>query len=473
MRLGIRSFPIAAARCQRILVSRCCQQFAFSSSACQNLTCDDEVTAANRNSINERVNGHVKPSIVAINPALIDTFDRKHFYLRISLTERCNLRCTYCMPASGVDLSEAHGLLSVEEHKRSISLFTQLGVTKIRFTGGEPTLNKQLPELIRHASQCLRLEGSTTRGTIGMTTNGLVLQHQLQSLVDAGLTSVNISLDTLQPDKFASITRRDKKGLYKVLASIYAGLSMPALAVKVNVVLMRGFNDGELADFVEMTRHERLDVRFIELMPFDGNKWTAASFMGYREAIERLQLGSAHIANGDHNHQTASSSSSSRSSCGRSSGSNMSQRGNKALSTSGNVSSDQFGSTGDGIGEGVGGVKLVRDDVETCDPHDTTKWYRAEGHKGRVGFITSMSNHFCGGCNRLRITADGKLKVCLFGEEGLSLRDAFRDGATDEQVVSLIGHSVKGKKAVLGGHGTSSPEELATKQNRPMILIGG
>ena len=406
----------------------------------------------------EHINGH-NPTIVS--PALIDTFDRKHFYLRISLTERCNLRCTYCMPENGVDLTERDGLMTVDEQKRLISVFTKLGVTKIRFTGGEPTLNKQLPELIRHASQCLDLSGPMSYGTIGMTTNGLVLQSQLRNLADAGLTSVNISLDTLQPEKFASITRRDKKGLYKVLASIYAGLSIQhprrgPLAVKVNVVLMRGFNDDEIADFVEMTRHEQLDVRFIELMPFAGNKWSASSFMGYQEALERLQLG---------NEYTSSSSSS-----GSSTNRNRGKSGNAANSSG---ASDRFYSGSGGVGIGEGGVKLVRDDVEFNDPHDTTKWYRAEGHKGRVGFITSMSNHFCGGCNRLRITADGKLKVCLFGEEGLSLRDTFRSGATDEQVVSLIGQSVKGKKAVLGGHGTSSPEELATKSNRPMILIGG
>ena len=188
--------------------------------------------------------------------ALIDTFGRQHFYLRISLTERCNLRCAYCMPKDGVNLTDMDQLLTVEEQKRIITIFTRLGVTKIRFTGGEPTLNKQLSELIRHASLAMKTTsrtsddddeprhssssatpihgtiGMTTTsddddesrlsssaiptpmpgGTIGMTTNGLVLQHQLERLVEAGLSSVNISLDTLQPDKFATITRRDKKG---------------------------------------------------------------------------------------------------------------------------------------------------------------------------------------------------------------------------------------------------------------------
>ena len=160
--------------------------------------------------------------------ALIDTFGRQHFYLRISLTERCNLRCAYCMPKDGVNLTDMDQLLTVEEQKRIITIFTRLGVTKIRFTGGEPTLNKQLPELIRHASLALKTTSRISDddeprhsssslptpipGTIGMTTNGLVLQHQLERLVEAGLSSVNISLDTLQLDKFATITRRDKKG---------------------------------------------------------------------------------------------------------------------------------------------------------------------------------------------------------------------------------------------------------------------
>ena len=166
-------------------------------------------------SINDSIISLVAP--IRTHDALIDTFGRQHFYLRISLTERCNLRCAYCMPKDGVNLTDMEKLLTVEEQKRIITIFTRLGVTKIRFTGGEPTLNKQLPELIRHASHALKATTTTDPtqppSTIGMTTNGLVLQNQLERLAEAGLTSVNISLDTLQPDKFATITRRDKKGI--------------------------------------------------------------------------------------------------------------------------------------------------------------------------------------------------------------------------------------------------------------------
>ena len=188
------------------------------------------VHRANSSSSSSRIIEGTTTSMVSpparTHDALIDTFGRQHFYLRISLTERCNLRCAYCMPKDGVNLTDMDQLLTVEEQKRIITIFTRLGVTKIRFTGGEPTLNKQLTGLIRHASEALKATDKSTtttitngdknpthtRGTIGMTTNGLVLQNQLQRLTEAGLTSVNISLDTLQPDKFATITRRDKKG---------------------------------------------------------------------------------------------------------------------------------------------------------------------------------------------------------------------------------------------------------------------
>lgn len=367
---------------------------------------------------------HSPPS--RVHPSLVDSFGREHFYLRVSLTERCNLRCNYCMPPEGVRLTGADGLLSLEEQQRTISIFAQMGMSKVRFTGGEPTLNKHLPALVAHASQAMR----EVNGSVGMTTNGLVLQGQLPQLAAAGLTSVNVSLDTLQPDRFAHITRRDRKGLHKVLASAYAALAARPerpMAVKINVVMMKGVNDDELAAFTALTRELPLDVRFIELMPFDGNGWSRAAFLGYREALALLETAS----NGGSVNSSSNSGSSSSS------------------------------------------ARWVREPAALADPHDTTKWYRADGHAGRVGFITSMSDHFCSGCNRLRITADGRLKVCLFGEEGLSLRDAFRAGASDAEVVDFIGQAVRKKKAVLGGHGTSDPAELATKQNRPMILIGG
>jgi GTP 3',8-cyclase / cyclic pyranopterin monophosphate synthase len=212
---------------------------------------------------------------------LSDNFGRFHNYLRISLTEKCNLRCTYCMPEEGVMLTPKSNLLSLAERKRMISIFASQGVTKLRFTGGEPTISNQLLELIAHGKAC----GITS---IGITSNGLILKEQLDGLIKAGLTSVNISLDTLEDTKFAAITRRDKKNIFRVLSSVYTAVSL-GLPVKINCVMMRGTNDSEFVDFVNLTKAVKVDCRFIELMPFDGNHWDPKTFIAYGEAIDRLK----------------------------------------------------------------------------------------------------------------------------------------------------------------------------------------
>jgi cyclic pyranopterin phosphate synthase len=173
--------------------------------------------------------------------------------------------------------------MTFEEQKRSISLFAKLGVNKLRFTGGEPTINKRLPDLVKHST----MESGIV--SVGITTNGLLLRNQLDRLIDAGLSSVNISLDTLQPEKFAEITRRESKGLYKVLSAIYDASSRKELKVKINCVLMRSRNDEELVDFVKMVKDAEVDVRFIEMMPFDGNSWESKKVLGYVEVIEKLR----------------------------------------------------------------------------------------------------------------------------------------------------------------------------------------
>ena len=213
---------------------------------------------------------------------LLDTFGRFHNYLRISLTEKCNLRCVYCMPEEGVSLTPKANLMSLAERKRLITIFAALGVQKLRFTGGEPTISNQLEELIYHASSVCHIK------SIGITSNGLILKERLDDLIKAGLTSVNISLDTLVDTKFATITRRDKKNIYRVLSSVYTAVSK-GLPVKINCVLMRGFNDNEIANFVALTKAVNVDFRFIELMPFDGNEWSPKNFVGYTEVIDRLQ----------------------------------------------------------------------------------------------------------------------------------------------------------------------------------------
>ncbi len=275
--------------------------------------------------------------------------------------------------------------------------------------------------------------------SIGITTNGLVLTSQLDKLVNAGLTHVNISLDTLVPEKFATITRRESKSINKVLAAIYASIAkveefnnkvdgegLGLRSVKVNCVLMRGFNDDELSSFIRLSRDMPVDIRFIELMPFQGNQWEKEKMVTYIEAIDKLkEQGSFQYL----------------------------------------IILTRF------LTRLLTGVILLKDSTSPIDKHDTTKWYRVADHKGRIGFITSMSNHFCSGCNRLRITADGKLKVCLFGDESLSLIDRLRDNDNDEEIIGHISAAVKRKKKALGGHTLAN--SLDAKTNRPMILIGG
>jgi len=363
------------------------------------------------------------------------------------------------MPEEGVQLTPKAHLMSLSERKRLISIFASLGVTKLRFTGGEPTISNQLEELIAHAHSC-------NIRNIGITSNGLILKERLDGLIKAGLTSVNISLDTLIDTKFASITRRDKKNIYRVLSSVYTAVSK-GLPVKINCVLVRGLNDGEIAQFVNLTKAVKVDFRFIELMPFDGNEWKSESFISYIEIIDRLkteygielkkELGvkrKPRVARSEP------------------------LLGSAAADDSVPVSdsdSDSHGRGGNGPGKEPGqGQVQGEGEGQGFDPSDTTKWYRASPeHEGRVGFITSMSSNFCGSCNRLRVTADGQLKVCLFGEDGFNILQSMRDGASDEEIIAHLNGTVKQKKRALGGHATPADIASNSSSNRPMILIGG
>lgn len=325
---------------------------------------------------------------------LVDSFGRKHTYLRISVTERCNLRCHYCMPADGVELTSNTKLLSQDEFIRLAKLFVTAGVDKIRLTGGEPTVRPDIEEL------CRNLRALPGLKTLAMTTNGVVLARKLPQLRAAGLNSLNISLDTLVPAKFEFITRR--KGHSKVLESIEAALDLHYSPVKVNCVVMRGFNDDEMCNFVDLTRDKAINVRFIEFMPFDGNVWNSRKLVSFAEMKEIL--------------------------------------------------ANRFPT-----------LQRLKDHVS-----DTAKNFRVDGFKGTVSFITSMTEHFCAGCNRLRLLADGNFKVCLFGPSEVSLRDAIRAGADDTQLQAIISAAVKKKKAAHAGM-----FEIARTPNRPMIHIGG
>jgi molybdenum cofactor biosynthesis enzyme MoaA len=258
---------------------------------------------------------------------------------------------------------------------------------------------------------------------IGMTTNGITLTRHLPALVHAGLTHVNISLDTLQATKFTTLTRRP--GLERVLESIqYAQELLPtAGSVKINCVVMKGVNDDELMDFIQLSHDWNVDIRFIEYMPFLNNGWNTNRFMSYDEMLNSIQQEQEQ-------------------------------------------EQDYF-------------LQRLQD-----GPNDTTKWYRWNNNNknnntttttARIGFITSMSQHFCGTCNRLRLTADGKLKVCLFGSQEVSLRDVLRANYPDQNQIleRIIHYAVQNKPFSLGGHASAQAIANNAHDNRPMTLIGG
>ncbi|KAL3467536.1 hypothetical protein BJX64DRAFT_273915 [Aspergillus heterothallicus] len=363
---------------------------------------------------------------------LTDTFNRQHDYLRISVTERCNLRCLYCMPEEGVPLSPPSHLLTSPEIVYLSSLFVSQGVTKIRLTGGEPTVRKDIIPLMQSIGE-LRRDGLRE---LCLTTNGISLHRKLEPMVEAGLTGVNLSLDTLDPFQFQIMTRR--KGFEAVMKSIDRILELnkmgAGIKLKINCVVMRGLNEREIIPFVEMGRDSPIEIRFIEYMPFDGNKWSQGKMVSYQEMLALIR------------------------------------------------------------------EKYPTLEKVTGHKNDTSKTYRIPGYQGQVGFITSMTHNFCGTCNRLRITSDGNLKVCLFGNAEVSLRDIIRKQNNNEpidqavlkelglletarsaaqirdegglvnerekEILDVIGMAVKRKKAKHAGMG-----ELENMKNRPMILI--
>ena len=332
-------------------------------------------------------------------------------------------------------LSPPARLLTTPEIVYLSSVFVDQGVNKIRLTGGEPTVRKDIVDLMRQIGR-LRAAGLKE---LCLTTNGISLHRKLDAMVESGLTAVNLSLDTLDPYQFTIMTRRN--GHDAVMKSINRILEMNRLGagikLKINCVVMRGINEREILPFVELGREHDLEVRFIEYMPFGGNNWKESKMLTYKEMLAMIR-------------------------------------------------------------EKYPDVERVRD-----HPNDTSKTFKVPGFVGRIGFITSMTENFCGSCNRLRITSDGNLKVCLFGNSEVSLRDILREsndgrpideeametikriemdrrqslsgsiGVLDvsdreSKLLEVIGMAVKRKKAKHAGMG-----ELENMKNRPMILIGG
>lgn len=325
---------------------------------------------------------------------IIDTYNRVHNYLRISLTDNCNLRCFYCMPEEDYEFTPASRLMQLHEIEALAKIFVSLGVNKIRLTGGEPLVRKDAKDII------LALGKLPVKLTL--TTNATRLHDFVDTLQQSNIKSLNISLDTLQPEKFQLITRRDQ---FKLVYDNIHLLVSRGFHVKVNMVVMKGLNENELNDFVEWTKHEPVHVRFIEFMPFSGNRWTSNKVFTMRQMLETI--------------------------------------------------------------EAKYDVIRLQD-----EKHDTAKGFQAWGHLGTFSVISTMSSNFCGDCNRMRLTADGKIKNCLFSKEETDLLAAFRNG---EDVVPLIHQSIQSKAKELGGQFTTDFEHLHVEDinNRSMITIGG
>ncbi len=325
---------------------------------------------------------------------ILDNYNRIHNYLRISLTDNCNLRCFYCMPEEEYEFTPASRLMQKEEIETLAKIFVSLGVNKIRLTGGEPLVRKDAGEII--------LALSKLPVKLTMTTNGSRLHEYVDILEQAGMHSLNISLDTLQPEKFQLITRRNQ--FDKVYNNIQLLLKKD-FHVKVNMVVMKGLNDNEIPGFVEWTKQQPVHVRFIEFMPFAGNRWTSNKVFTLHEMLQVIK--------------------------------------------------EKYE------------VERLQDEKNA-----TAKGYRVPGHAGTFAIISTMSANFCSTCNRIRLTADGKMKNCLFAEKETDLLTPLRRG---EDVVSLIHQNIRSKAKELGGQFTTDFEHLHPEEihNRSMITIGG
>ncbi|MDZ4837025.1 MAG: GTP 3',8-cyclase MoaA [Candidatus Melainabacteria bacterium] len=324
---------------------------------------------------------------------LIDGFGRKHTYLRISVTDKCNLRCFYCMPAEGIVWKRKEELLDFEEILRVCKIFVKRGIEKIRLTGGEPLMRRDLPSLVGMLSQIDGLK------TIAMTTNATLLAENVQLLKDQGVSQLNISIDSFKRERFQQLTGRDE--LQRVLNGLEAARRVGFQSIKLNVVAIADVNEDEILDFVEYVKDTNINVRFIEFMPFRDNNWNVDRVLTYAEMLAKI------------------------------------------------------------------GEKFDLTPLET-EPGAVARDYAIDGHTGTVSFVTSMTESFCGTCNRLRLTADGSVKSCLFFPAEVNLRDKMRAGATDAEIEEMIMYSLSQKPEA-----HPPAEEIASQLNRSMIEIGG
>jgi cyclic pyranopterin phosphate synthase len=346
-----------------------------------------------RSSESGAASGRREPQVMPESGPLVDRYGRIHDDFRISVTDRCNLRCVYCMPEVGMTFQPREALLSFEEMARIARVARDLGVTALRLTGGEPLMRKNLPTLVGQLS-------ALGFDDLSLTTNAMLLAPLVPALKDAGLKRVNISCDSLKPERFNSIRRRGV--LSTVLAAMDVAETAGLTPLKLNVVILRGQNDDEILDFAAFARDTGRVVRFIEFMPLDAQgQWDKSQLMPGREIFD--------------------------------------------------VISARW--------------PLTATDTDSSAPAERFKF---DDGRGEIGLISSVTQPFCGTCNRLRLTADGAIRNCLFSDDEHSLRDLMRDGADDEVIALAIRRAVWEK---FPGHAINEPGFL--HPTRSMSMIGG
>ncbi len=327
---------------------------------------------------------------------LVDRFGRVHGNLRISVTDRCNIRCFYCMPNENIRFKPREEILTFEEITRFVRALARVGIHKLRLTGGEPLVRQDLAGLVRSLSQIPGIED------LALTTNGILLAEQARELREAGLQRVNISLDGLSEETFRAIARRE--GLERVLDGIFAAQEAGFDKIRLNAVAIRGLTEAEVVPLGAFARQHALELRFIEFMPLDAeNRWQTEQVLEGSEIRRLLEA--------------------------------------------------EFGPL---------------EPLPVADPSQPARDYQFIDGRGRIGFINPISQPFCHDCNRLRITAEGQVRNCLFSTAEWDARALLRGGATDEELIGLVRDCVREKKI---GHGIDTPDFI--KPERAMYQIGG